>query len=176
MKYIVDAIVVVEGKGDECFLSSFIDAEYIITNGFDVPEDEVDYLKHAKAYKQIIVLTDSDDAGKRIRSTLNSKIDGLTNIELDIDQCNKNGKHGVAESTKEEVVNKLKPYFVKEKPYQNPINTLIIKTINSKEIRDNLCKKFHLGKCNTKTMIKRMETLNIKIEDIKEVVGGVYGD
>ena len=43
MKYF-DGVIVVEGTGDVSFLSSFINAEYVILNGYDMPSDTIDYL------------------------------------------------------------------------------------------------------------------------------------
>ena len=43
MKKIINAIIVVEGKSDVQFLESFIDAEFVITNGSDVPRETINY-------------------------------------------------------------------------------------------------------------------------------------
>ena len=71
MKYF-NGVIVVEGTGDSSYLSSFICAEYVVLNGYDMPEDVVDYLKHIKNRK-ILVMTDPDDAGfsieKRLKET-----------------------------------------------------------------------------------------------------------
>ena len=37
MKKIVNGIIVVEGKTDVAFLSQFIDAEFVTTNGSEIP-------------------------------------------------------------------------------------------------------------------------------------------
>ena len=61
--------VVVEGKYDKIKLSSIIDAIILITNGFGIYKDE-DLKKLIRYYAGncgIIILTDSDTAGFRIR-------------------------------------------------------------------------------------------------------------
>ena len=56
MKYCINNIIVVEGKEDASYLSSFIDAEYVTTNGYEIPVEEVDYLNEAsKIYKTIVL-------------------------------------------------------------------------------------------------------------------------
>ena len=60
MKKIVDGIIVVEGKSDVAFLSSFIDAEFVITTGSEISDDTISYLKERSKNTKIIVLTDPD--------------------------------------------------------------------------------------------------------------------
>lgn len=54
MKKQLDAILVVEGKSDVAYLSSFIDAEFVITNGSDIPLDTISYLKKASKKKKLL--------------------------------------------------------------------------------------------------------------------------
>ena len=41
----VDGVIVVEGKSDIAFLSNFIEAEFVITNGSEISKDTISYLK-----------------------------------------------------------------------------------------------------------------------------------
>ena len=75
MKYYFDGVIVVEGKDDEAFLSSFINSIYVRTSGYVIPDEEIDFLNHLEN-KRIIVLTDSDAAGETIRDRLNKKEQG----------------------------------------------------------------------------------------------------
>ena len=92
MKKIIDGVIVVEGKTDVAFLNEFIDAEFVITNGSDVPQSTIDYLKHVSQTRKIYVLTDPDSPGKRIRDLLDSQINGLRHCFLNKINCIKNGK------------------------------------------------------------------------------------
>lgn len=68
--------VIVEGKYDKIKLSSVIDAVIIPTNGFGLFRNaEMKEMLKKLSEKGIIVLTDSDGAGKVIRSHLSSFID-----------------------------------------------------------------------------------------------------
>lgn len=70
----IDKVIIVEGKYDKIKLSEIVDATIIITNGFSIFTDkEKQKLIRMLAKKTgIIVLTDSDVAGFRIRRFLNS--------------------------------------------------------------------------------------------------------
>ena len=74
MKYFINKIIVVEGKEDVSFLSSFIEAEYITTNGYDIPKEEVEYINQASKRKEILVLVDPDKAGREIEEKLKTII------------------------------------------------------------------------------------------------------
>ena len=119
----------------------------------------------------MIVLTDSDDAGKQIREKLNAYIKRPINIEVNILKCNKKGKHGIAECDKKEIINALKEHFTDN----HPAKIIDAATINSsninKEKREMLCKKLELGKCNNKTFIKRLNYLKYTKEELEK-----YGD
>ena len=169
MKYYFNGIVVVEGKDDVAFLSSFLDAIYVTTRGNVIPKEEMDFIINCNGVS-IIVLTDSDAAGELIRERINKQLINAINIKLDIDKCNKNNKHGVAESTAEEVINKLNLYLKKEKPQSG--NITLSDLVNLKCDKKILAKKLHLGLCNTKTLIKRINFKQINIETIKKVMEG----
>lgn len=69
--------VIVEGKYDKIKLSSIIDAPIIQTDGFGIFKDkELQLLIRKLAEKRgILVLTDSDSAGFKIRSFIGSTVD-----------------------------------------------------------------------------------------------------
>ena len=77
MKKIINGIIVVEGTTDVAFLSEFIEAEFVSTNGSDVPQSTIDYLKKSREKRDIFVLTDPDSPGKKIRDILDQQIPNL---------------------------------------------------------------------------------------------------
>ena len=170
-----DGIIVVEGHGDEAFLSSFIDSIYVVTNGFELNKKDIDFLKSIKDKNKIIVLTDSDDAGLKIRQRIVEEIPGCVNIVADINECNKNGKHGIAESNKNHILSlfKGKLTLVKEEKARINSSELYSLGLNNKNKRNELCEKLRLGNCNFKTMIKR---INYKQIDLKQIMECIDGD
>lgn len=65
----IDMPIIVEGKYDKIKLSSFIDAVFIVTDGFSVYGDKelCDYIRKCAKETGVIILTDPDSAGFRIR-------------------------------------------------------------------------------------------------------------
>ena len=178
MKYFIDKIIVVEGKEDVSYLSSFIEAEYITTNGYDIPTEEVEYLNEASKYKEILVLVDPDKAGQEIENKLKSKLVKATYININIARCNRGKKNGVAECDKDEIVRVLEPHFSSKNTQKHcKIQGNLSKLdLTSKELREYLSKKYHLGKCNLKKLIQRLETLEITTEELENTIKEYYGN
>lgn len=82
----VKQAVVVEGKYDKIKLSSIIDGVIIVTNGYGIFKDR-DTLELIRYYAEktgIIILTDSDRAGFRIRGYLKGAVGSgkITNVYI----------------------------------------------------------------------------------------------
>ena len=172
----INGIIVVEGKTDIDFLSNFIDAEFVITNGSDIPSDTIDYLKQASKTKDIYVLTDPDYPGERIRKVLDENINGLHHCFVSKELSIKKGKVGVAESTKEEVEKALKN-AVKTSNENTGSLTMedllklgLTGEVDSSSKREVVSKAFSLGHCNAKVLLKRLNYCDINIDDIKKVL------
>ncbi len=83
MKLYLDGILIVEGKEDASYLSNYIDSEIVVVNGFEMADETIKYLSG----KRVIALLDPDEAGQKIRKTLNTKLDDVINVEIDITKC-----------------------------------------------------------------------------------------
>ena len=64
------ALIVVEGKTDKDLIASFLDADVVTTNGSEVSRETIDFIKKAAELRTVVVLTDTDAPGKRIRDVL----------------------------------------------------------------------------------------------------------
>lgn len=174
MKTKINGIIVVEGKTDVAFLSQFIDAEFVITNGSEISKKTIEYLKNYRENRDIFVLTDPDSPGKRIRDVLDAEIPNLKHCFVAKEKSIKHNKVGVAESTKDEVLNALKNYIVNTK---DPVGTIKMSDLvkigltgseESDKNREKVCEKFHLGFCNAKTFLKRVNNCGITLEEIEK--------
>lgn len=78
--------VIVEGKYDSIKLSSVIDAVIICTDGFGIykNKDTAELIRHYAKTTGVVILTDSDTAGQKIRNHIKSIIpDGdITNLYI----------------------------------------------------------------------------------------------
>ena len=104
MKYKSSAVIIVEGKSDVSFLETFIDADFVITNGSEISKETIEYIKTLKRTREIVVLTDPDFPGLQIRNRIEEQISGVKHAYVSKEKSIKKHKVGVAESTKEEVI------------------------------------------------------------------------
>lgn len=173
MKKTVNGIIVVEGKSDIAFLSQFIDAEFVPTNGSEIPAKTIEYLKKAQEKRSIFVLTDPDFPGKRIRDVLDENIPNLKHCFVSKEKSIKKNKVGVAESSKEEVLSALAQYISVNKDdagslTENDLLKLgLIGSESSKIKREIVCEKYHLGFCNAKTFLKRINYAKLSLSDLE---------
>ncbi len=72
----VDRPIIVEGRYDKITLSSVLDAEIIPTDGFSIfnNKEKLALIRRLGEARGVIVLTDSDGAGKLIRSYISSAL------------------------------------------------------------------------------------------------------
>lgn len=162
----ISQAIIVEGKYDKIKLSSFIDGVIIVTNGFGIYKDKdiVQLIRYYAQRQGIIVLTDSDTAGFKIRGHIKSivpkgKIINLYAPEIlgkekRKTQPSKEGKLGVEGIN----VNVLKALFekvgvkgeIRENP--SPVTNLdffqlgITGQKNSSRLREKLLDKLELPK------------------------------
>ena len=169
-------LLVVEGITDVAFIQSFLDADIITTNGSDVPRETIDFIKEAIKVREVVVLTDPDSPGKRIRDVLDHEIKGLKHAFIHKEDAIKKHKVGVAESSKEVVLEALKFAFdVRQEPkgeltMEDMFELGLSGQADSSLKREKVAKALHLGSGNAKTTLKRMNALGIGKDQIKEAL------
>jgi ribonuclease M5 len=175
----IEAIIVVEGKSDVAFLSSFIEAEFVETNGSDVPKPTIEYLKEQSTSKPIIVLTDPDFPGQKIRTELDDNISNLKHVFINKKDAIKNGKVGVAETSRKIVLDALnfplekRANFDSELSVNDLYNLGLSGSNNSHYLRTKVAEHFHLGFVNAKRFLNRARSMNITYQEIKDAINEV---
>lgn len=170
------AVIVVEGNTDKSFLLSFLDADIVTTNGSDVPRETIEYLKELSKTRDIVVLTDPDSPGKRIRDVLDENISNLKHAYVRKEVSIKHHKVGVAESTKEEVVAALANLIPSKNVGQGNLkmddlySLGLIGRKDSSWKREAIEKSFRLGHTNGKSLLQRLNSLNISKEDLQKAL------
>lgn len=72
----INEAIIVEGKYDKIKLASVIDAVIIVTNGFGIFKDreKLELIRYYAQKTGIIILTDSDSAGRKIRGYIKGAV------------------------------------------------------------------------------------------------------
>lgn len=169
----IDGVLIVEGKEDVSYLSSFIDAHFFITNGYDLSKEKIDFLNQASKVNTLIIFTDPDKAGEEIRKKISELVCNVKHARSEDNRRKGYKKHGVAELTKEEVIKALSPFITNEFERQNyDLSSLISLSDNPKGNKEKLIKKYRLIDGNNKYLENQLNILKIKAEEVKELLSG----
>ena len=168
MSKIIDGVLIVEGKSDVAFLSSFIDTYYFITNGYDISQEKLDFLKRVSKVNKLIVFTDPDDAGEKIKNSIINQINGVFDAKITKNSRKNYKKQGVAEAYKEEILNALKDHIVDGKltRVNYDLANLISLNKNPEEKREEIINKYGLIKGNNKSLENQLNMLKITKEEL----------
>lgn len=172
----IKELIVVEGKTDLIFLKSFLEADIVITNGSEISQNTLDFIKEANKKQGVIILTDPDYPGLRIRNIISEYIGDCKHAYIEKSKAIKGKKVGIAETKKEDIINALKNVVTYKKENSNNIcesdlyELGLLGRNDSKSKREKVCNYYHLGWCNAKTFLKRVNMFGLTIEQLKEVI------
>lgn len=167
----IKEVIVVEGKNDSINLKRFFDVDTIETHGLGLSKETIEYIKEINNKRGIIVFTDPDSAGENIRRKLNYNIKGLKNAFVLKEDARTIKKVGIEHASKEVLSKALENIIT----FNDGLNTLSYEDYldmglsglkDSSLKREKLIKRFHLGKCNGKTLYKRLNMLGLSKEEI----------
>lgn len=171
----IKEIIVVEGVNDTKRLRSFFDCETIETHGLGLSKETIEYIKQVNNKRGVILFLDPDTPGEKIRNRLNKEIPNLKNafvLKQDARTTKKVGIEHASKEVLEEALNNLITYSdSKESISQSEFYDLGLNGQNdSKEKRELISKYYHLGKCNSKTMFKRLNMLGVTYDELKQKI------
>ncbi len=87
----IKEVLVVEGKMDVVAIRKAVEADCIITEGFNLKPEALENIRQAEKRRGIIILTDPDSAGERIRKFLGKRFpnaeDATANDDIGIEQA-----------------------------------------------------------------------------------------
>lgn len=178
MKVKYPHVIVVEGKMDRDLLESFLDADIITTNGSEVSRETIEYVRALSKTRTVVVLTDPDAPGKRIRDILNSEVAGLFNAFIPKEKAIKKHKVGVAESDKATIMDALNHLMLPEMDSKSSNLTMndlfelgLMGGDDSVSKRRTLENRLHIDQVNGKTLLKRLKALGLERKDLEEALG-----
>ena len=177
MKTKIDALIVVEGKTDIDFLSSFIDSKFYKVNGSAVNKEDFDFINEVLKSTDVIVLTDPDYIGIQIRNKIKEHCPGVLDAFVRKEVSIKKGKVGVAESNKNEVILALKNVknFNKKENLSSNLTYFDLLDLNliglkSTKNRNLITNYYHIGYSNGKNLLKKLQLIGINKEDLLKVL------
>ena len=95
----INEIIVVEGKSDKQFLETFLNADILTCNGSAIDGFDKNYLIELSKTRGVIILTDPDYPGQRIRNEISSYLPVCKHAFVRKENSIKIHKVGVAEAS-----------------------------------------------------------------------------
>ena len=99
----IKEIVIVEGKTDTQLLKELYDVDTIETHGLALDDQTLELIKEASLTRGVIVLTDPDYPGLKIRNQVDQVVDNCKHAFVDKKDAIGKKKLGIAEANKEAV-------------------------------------------------------------------------
>ena len=172
----IKEIIVVEGRDDIVAVKNAVEAEVIATGGFGYKEDFIESLKVIAEKRGIIILTDPDYAGERIRKDIGRNIKNCKHAFLSRGKAFKKGDIGVENATKEDIIEAIKkarPIIIEKREEftkEDLIKLGLIGGSNSKQKREKLGNILGIGYGNSKQFLNRLNNFGITKEEFIEAL------
>lgn len=167
----IKEVIVVEGKDDVSALKKAIDCEVITTGGFGYPDDLIERVKTAQRNKGVIIFTDPDFAGEKIRNYISSRVKDCKHAFLPKDKAMLGDNIGIENAKPKDIMEALKgsrfesqdkrKEFTKGDLLRNGLNG----GENASSRRDILGRILAIGYCNSKQFLKRLNNYGITREE-----------
>ncbi|MDX9916685.1 MAG: ribonuclease M5 [Gudongella sp.] len=178
----IKEVIVVEGKDDITAVKAALDCEVIATNGFGYGAKLIQTLKSLKERRGLIILTDPDYGGERIRRDIAKQIPGCKHAYLPQGKALKKGDIGIENATAEDIRAAVEN--------ARPSTTERIETFNKDDIisnglsggegssyrREKLCEILGIGHCNAKQLLTRLNSLGVTREEFFNAIERVNED
>jgi len=170
---LIEEVIVVEGKDDTTAIKRAVGADTIETNGSAISPETIRRIQHAQNKRGVIVFTDPDYPGRRIRAIIEEQVQGVKHAFLPKEKTiAKNGKGlGIEHAADEDIRAALHNVYTPRNPLNKteniPLSVLmearLIGHPDSKTRRDRLGELLQIGYTNGKQLQKRLSMFQIEI-------------
>ncbi len=164
-------VLIVEGKMDTAAVKRALDADTIETGGFTLSPRTIKDIEAAYRRRGIIILTDPDAAGERIRKYLTEKFPDAGQAFIPKDKATADGDVGVEQADKEAITAALKKVrhhetepgkeFTEKDLFENDLSG----ANDAARRRAALMGKLGLGFGNAKRLLERLNRYGVTREE-----------
>lgn len=178
----IKEVIIVEGKEDISAIKRAVDAEVIKTNGYYIGKETLDKIRTAYERTGIIIFTDPDYAGERIREKLSKIFKESKHAFISREEATVNDDIGIENAKPEDIIKALEkarvekidrlPQFTKSELVKHGL----IGSENSFNKRLKLGITLGIGYANGKQLLKRLNNYGVTREEfykgIEEIENG----
>ena len=167
----IKEVLIVEGKMDVAAINKAVDADCIITGGFTLNHRTLKNISAAYEKRGIIILTDPDPAGERIRKFLTEKFPNAKHAYVPRIEATANDDIGIEQASPESIRTALSKVRIVEINTREEFNAVeMVKYglsggADSSKLRDKIGAKLGIGYGNVKTFVKRLNSYGVTREE-----------
>ncbi len=180
----IEEVIVVEGKDDTRRIQEVVDADTIETIGSAINEDILEQIEHAQETRGVIIFTDPDFSGEKIRKTIMEVVPDAKHAFLSrqLAAPKKRGNSlGVEHASDEAILEALEKIVTpvngaddyQEIPRQTLIEYGLIAGARAKERREKLGDELRIGYTNSKQLTKRLKMFRITEKELIEAMNSI---
>ena len=165
--------IVVEGKNDAAAVRRAVEADIIITSGFGINGNILERIRTAQERHGVIVLTDPDFMGEKIRKAISDKVKGVKHAFLSKEEAEAKGDIGVENAAPESILRALSlaKYELEEVQTTFTSEDLAYYGLmggqNAAELINRLGSALGIGYSNAKQLINRLNKYGISREELE---------
>lgn len=167
----IKEIIIVEGRDDEAAVRRAVDAETIATHGFGIRPETFARIERAYAERGIIIFTDPDFAGEKIRKRLSQRFPEGKHAFLPREEASKDGDIGIEnagpESIREALAKVRATSFESRQEFrqEDMLEYGLAGVAGAAERRDKLGKELGIGYGNSKVFLNRLNQYGIERQE-----------
>lgn len=172
----IKEVLVVEGKMDVVAIDKAVEADCIITEGFNLKPQALDSIAKAYQKRGIIIMTDPDSAGERIRRFLTKGFPEAKHAFIPKEDATANNDIGIEQASPEAIRTALaKVRTMDWEPTNNFTGADLLKAGISgspaaSEKRAKLGAVLGIGYANAKTFLQRLNHYGITRQEFQQAV------
>lgn len=176
----IKEVIVVEGRDDTAKITQAVDADTIETNGSAVNQSTLDQIQHAQHKRGVIIFTDPDYPGERIRRIIDKAVPGCKHAFLTQEDARAKHPHNKSLGIEHASPSAIKQALAAVYEIMGATNTEIDKEDllswgligdpGASRRRQRLGKLLHIGHTNGKQLLKRLSMFQITRKQLKEAV------
>jgi ribonuclease M5 len=175
----IKEVIVVEGRDDVTAVKRAVDAEIIITSGFGINKGILDRIKTAQEKNGVIVLTDPDFMGEKIRKIISDRIKGVRHAFIPREEAQAEGDIGVENASPQSILKALSKAKYELEEVQNTFSAkdLIYYGLtggeNAASLRNRLGSALGIGYANSKQFVIRLNKYGISRDELEFELGKI---
>lgn len=179
----IQEVIVVEGKDDTANLKRFYEVDTYETRGSAIDKDDLERIERLHDLRGVIVFTDPDYNGERIRKIIMQAIPTVKHAFLQRDEATPKSKTkgrslGVEHASFEDLekaLSSVRGYYDDDNQFDITKSDLmrlgLLMGGDSRKRREYLGEHLRIGYCNGKQLLKRLELFGISLAEVEEVMG-----